>query len=56
MHTEYPDGAEVQDVFGATLKGQPKRWVRFRGTVEYRLAISGNGALQLEIACQALWK
>ena len=55
MHPEYPDGAEVQGVFGATLKGQPKRWVWFRGTVKYRLATPGkHGALQLKIAWQAL--
>ena len=55
MHPKYPDGAEVQGMFGGTLTGQPKRWVWFRGTVKYRLATPGNhGGLQLKISWQAL--
>ena len=55
MHPEWPDGAEVQGVFGATLKGQPKQFVWFRGKMKGRLAMSGqHGNLQLKIAWQAL--
>ena len=54
-HPKYADGAELQGVFGATLKGQPKQWVSFSGTVEYRLAKPGkNRHLRLKIAWQAL--
>ena len=55
MPQEYPDGAELQGVFRARLKGQAKWWVWFRGTVKYRLTTSGNqGELLLKIAWQAL--
>ena len=54
---EYPEGAEVHWVFGATLKGQPKRWVWFRGTVKYRLVTPGkHGDLQLKISWHSLPK
>ena len=57
MHPEWPDGAEVQGVFGATLKGQPKQFVWFRGRMQGRLATPGqHGNLQLRIKCQALPK
>ena len=55
MHLEWPDGAEVQGVFGATLKGQPKQFVWFRGKIKGRLATPGqHGNLQLKMAWQAL--
>ena len=55
MHLEWPDGAEVQGVFGATLKGQPKQFVWFRGKIQGRLATpSQHGNLQLKIKWQAL--
>ena len=51
MHPEWPDGAEVQWVFGATLGGQPKQFVWFRGKVQGRPATPGqNGNLQDRIA------
>ena len=50
MHPEWPDGAEVQGVFGATLKGQPKQFVWFRGKIQSRLATPGqHGNLHLKI-------
>ena len=55
IHPEWSDGAEVQGVFGATLKGQPKRFVWFRGKIKGGLATPGHhGNLQLKIALQAL--
>ena len=55
MHPEWPDGAEVQGVFGATLKGQPKQFVWYRGKIRGRLATPGqHGNLQLRIKWQAL--
>ena len=55
MHPEWPDGAEVQGVYGATLRGRPKQFVWFRGKIQGRLAIPGqHGNLQLKIKWQAL--
>ena len=55
MHPEWPDGAEVQGVFGATLKGQPNQFVWFWGKIQGRLATPGqHGNLQLKIKWQAL--
>ena len=55
VHPERPDGAEVQGVFGATLKGLPKLFVWFRGKIQGRLATLGqHGNLQLKINWQAL--
>ena len=55
MHPEWPDSAEVQGVFVATLKGQPKQFVWFRGKIKGKLAAPGqHGNLQLQIAWQAL--
>ena len=55
MHSEWPDGAEVQAVFGATLRGQPKQFVWLRGKIQGRLATPGqHGNLQLKIKWQAL--
>ena len=55
MHPKWPDGAEVQGVFGATLRGQPKQFVWFRGKIQGRLATPGkHGNLQLKIKWQAL--
>ena len=55
MHPEWPDGAEVQGVFGATLRGQPKQFVWFRGKIQGRLATPGqHGNLQLKIKWQEL--
>ena len=38
MHPEWPDGAEVQGVFGGILRGQPKQFVWFRGKKQGRQA------------------
>ena len=55
MHPEWPDGAEVQGVFRATLKGQQKQFVWFRGKIQSRLATRGqHGNLQPKIKWQAL--
>ena len=55
MHPERRDGAEVQGVFGATLKGQPKQFVWFRGKIQGRLATPGqHGNLQLKSKWQEL--
>ena len=55
MHAEWLDGAEVQGVFGATLKGQQKQFVWFRGKIKGRLATPRqHGNLQLKITWQAL--
>ena len=55
MHPERQDGAEVQGVFGATLKGRPKQFVFFRGKIKGRLAMPGQHRnLMLKIAWQAL--
>ena len=55
MHPKWPDGAEVQGVFGATLKGRAKKFVWFRSKIKSRLARPGqHGNLQLNIAWQAL--
>ena len=55
MHPECPDGAEVQGVYGATLRGRPKQFVWFRGKIQGRLATPGqHGNLQLKIRWQAL--
>ena len=55
MHPEWPDGAEVQAVYGATLRGQPKQFVWFRGKIQRRLGTPGqHGNLQLKIKWQAL--
>ena len=55
MHPEWQDGAEVQGVFGATLRGQRKQFVCFRGKIQGRVATPGhNGNLQLKIKWQAL--
>ena len=55
MRPEWPDGAEVQGVFRATLRGQPKQFVWFRGKIQGRLATPGqHGNLQLKIKWQAL--
>ena len=55
MHPEWPDSAEVQGVFGATLKGGPKQFVWFRGRIKCRLATPGKHRnLRLKIALQAL--
>ena len=55
MHPEYPDGAEVQGVFGISLTGKPKQWVWVWVTVNYRLATPGkHGALELNISWQGL--
>ena len=57
MHPEWPDGAEVHGVYGATLRGQPKQFVWFRGRIQGRLATPGqHGNLQLKIKWQALRK
>ena len=54
---EWADGAEVKGVFGATLRGQPKQFVWFRGKIQDRLATPGqHGSLQLKIKWQALPK
>ena len=48
MQPEWPDGAEVQGVFGATLKGRPKQFVWFWGKIKGKLATPGqHGNLQL---------
>ena len=55
MHPQWPDGAKVQGVFGATLKGRPKQFVWFRGKINGRLATPVQHAkLQLKIAWQPL--
>ena len=55
MHPEWPDGAKVQGVFGATRRGRPKQFVWFRGKIQGRLATPGqHGYLQLKIKWQAL--
>ena len=55
MHPEWPDGAEVQGVIGATLRGQLKQFVWFRGKIQGRLATGGrHGNLQLKIKWHAL--
>ena len=55
MHPEWPDGAEVQGVYGTTLRGQPKQLVWFRGKIHGRLATPGqHGNLQLKIKWHAL--
>ena len=55
MHPKWPDGAEVQRVFGATLRGQPKQFVWLRGKIQGRLATLGqHGNLQLKIKWQAI--
>ena len=55
MHPEWPHSAEIQGVFGATLRGQPKQFVWFRGKIQGRLATSGqHGNVQLKIKWQAL--
>ena len=55
MHPEWPDGAEVQGVYEATLGGQRKQFVWFRGKIQGTLATPGqNGSLQLKIKWQAL--
>ena len=57
MHPEYPDGAEVQGVHVCLLKGQPKQWVWFQGTVKHRMATPGkHGDLQLKVAWRPLLK
>ena len=38
MNSEWPDGAEVQGVYGATLRGQLKQFVWFQGKIQGRLA------------------
>ena len=54
VHPEWPDGAEVQGVFGAALKGQPKQFVWFRGKIQGSLATPGqHGNLRLRIKLQA---
>ena len=42
MHLEWPDGAEVQGVYRATLTGQPKQFVWFGGKIQGRLATGAN--------------
>ena len=55
MHAESPDGAEVQGVLGATLKGRPKQFVWFPGRINCRMGTPGqHGNLRLKIAWQAL--
>ena len=55
MHSKRPDSAEVQVVFGAPLKVQPKQFESIRGKKKSRLATPGqHGNLQLKIAWQAL--
>ena len=55
MHPERPDSAEVQGVFGATLRGQLKQFEWFWGKILGRLATPGQrGNLQLKIKCHAL--
>ena len=55
MHPERADSAEVQGMCGATLRGQPKQLVWFRGKIQGRLATPGqHGILQLKIKWQAL--
>ena len=55
MNSEWPDGAEVQGVYEATLRGQLKRFVWFRGKIQGRLATPRQrGNLQLKIKWQAL--
>ena len=55
MHPERPDGAEVQGMFGATLRGQLKQFVWFRGKIQGRLATPGPpGNLQVKIKWHAL--
>ena len=55
MHAEWPDGAEVQRVLGATLRGQPKQLVWFRDKIQGRPATPGQHSnLQLKIKWQAL--
>ena len=50
MHPEWPDGAEVQGVFGVTLKGHQKQSMWFRGKIQSRLATPGqHGKVQLKI-------
>ena len=55
MHPEWPDGADIQGGLGATLRGQPKQFVWFRGKIQGRLATPGqHGNLQLKIKRHAL--
>ena len=55
MHPEWPDGAEVQGVFGARLRGQPNQLVWFQGKIQGRLATPGqHGNVQLKIKWQDL--
>ena len=55
MHRRLPDGTEVQGVFGAALRGEPKQFVWFRAKIQGRLATPGQlGNLQLKIKLQAL--
>ena len=55
MHPEWPDGAEVQGVFRATLRGQPRQFVWFLSKVQGRLAAPGqHGNLQSKIKWHAL--
>ena len=55
MHSEWLDGTEVQGVYGATLRGQPKQFVWFRGMIQGRMATPGqHGNLQWKIKWQAL--
>ena len=53
-----PNGQTAQKykgAYGATLRGQPKQFVGFRGKVQGRLATPGeHGNLQLKIKWQAL--
>ena len=55
MHPEWPDSAEVQGVFGATLRGQLKQFLWFWGKIQGRLATLGqHGNLHVKIKWQAL--
>ena len=55
MHPKWLDGAEVQGVFEAKLKGQPEQLVCFQGKIKGRLATPGqHGNVQLKMAWQAL--
>ena len=55
MHLEWPDGAEVRGVSGATLRGQPKQFVWFWGLIQGRMATPGqHGNLQLKNKWHAL--
>ena len=55
MPPQYPDRAQVQGLQVRSLKGQPKQWVCFHGTVKHRMATPGkHGDLQLKVEWRPL--